>query len=369
MKPGRLTWIDYAKGIAIILVLYRHVFEGIKASGISIVQYVSLEYANIMLYSFRMPLFFIVSGIFVAGSLQKRGLTDFIITKLKTILYPYFLWGALQITLQLLFSKYVNAQRKPSDYLYLLYQPREIEQFWYLYALFNVTVIYVLAKVKLGITPVQNTAIGIIFFYISALFFQEHISIAFLGDILHYYFFFAIGDAISHLINDKKYFRYFESWKTLAVLLLPFIVSQVYFLKKCIFYAKYEGDTKYSYFEFYQPFTYILIAFIGCGFIIAITFILQKYKAINWMQVLGRHSLYIYCAHVIVFASLRALMTKVLGIYNVPLLLVTGIIAGLTIPVLLYKLSVKLNIRWLFTLEKTRPVIKAVQISNNPVAQ
>src|ERR1700730_9130577 len=98
MKPGRLTWIDYAKGIAIILVLYRHVFEGIKASGIAIEKYISLEHANIMFFSFRMPLFFIVSGIFVASSLHKRGLKDFIATKMKTILYPYFLWGALQIT-------------------------------------------------------------------------------------------------------------------------------------------------------------------------------------------------------------------------------------------------------------------------------
>ncbi len=368
MKPVRLTWIDYAKGIAIILVLYRHVFEGIKTSKISVQQFMPLEYANIMLFSFRMPLFFIVSGIFVVSSLRKRGLTDFINVKIRTILYPYLLWGALQITLQLIFSKFVNIQRTSSDYLYLLYQPRAVEQFWYLYALFNVTVLYVLAKVKLGITPVQNILIGIILLFMSSVVFKAHLDIGFLQDILHFYFFFAVGDAISHLINDKKYFSYFESWKILGLLFIPFVMSQAYFLKQCIFYEKQYGDIRYSYFEFYQPFPYILIAFIGCAFIISVSFILQKYRAVNWLQVLGRHSLYIYVSHVIVFASLRILMTKLLGIYNVPILLITGIISGLIIPVALYQLSVRLNIRWLFTLQKNTPVIKIAHI-NSPVVQ
>jgi fucose 4-O-acetylase-like acetyltransferase len=352
MKPGRLTWIDYAKGIAIILVLYRHVFEGIKASGISVEQYIFLEHDNIIFYSFRIPLFFIVSGIFVGGSLMKRGLYEFITTKVRTILYPYFLWATLQIVLQLIFSKYTNAHRAPSDFFYLFYQPREIEQFWYLYALFNVSVLYALVKEKLKFTPIQNIGLGIILLFISALSFQMNVMSGFLRDIFHYYIFFAIGDAISRFMNDRNNFKYFESWKTFLLLLVPFILAQRYFLDQSIFYAKNLGDTKYEFFEYYQPFKYLFIALIGCATIMSLTFILQKYKAVNWLQVLGRHSLYIYVSHVIVFASLRVFMTKVLGIYNVPVLLTTGIIAGLFIPVLLYKLAVKINMRWLFTLEK-----------------
>src|ERR1700753_786954 len=107
-KAERLTWIDYARGIAIILVLYRHVFEGLKESGLPVEKYMYLEYANIFFFSFRMPLFFIISGIFVSASLQKRGIKSFIGTKARTILYPYFLCSCLQITLQIVFSKYTN---------------------------------------------------------------------------------------------------------------------------------------------------------------------------------------------------------------------------------------------------------------------
>jgi fucose 4-O-acetylase-like acetyltransferase len=74
MKSERLSWIVYARGIAISLVAYRHVFEGAKEAGIGVQQYDFLEYFNILFYSFRMPLFFIISGIFISKNLKKRGL-------------------------------------------------------------------------------------------------------------------------------------------------------------------------------------------------------------------------------------------------------------------------------------------------------
>lgn len=57
VQSNRHSWIDYARGIAIFLVLYRHVFEGIKRSGLNTENYSFLEHANIIFFSFRMPLF------------------------------------------------------------------------------------------------------------------------------------------------------------------------------------------------------------------------------------------------------------------------------------------------------------------------
>ena len=366
MKPARLTWIDYARGIAIILVLYRHVFEGIKESGTSVAHYMYLEYANIFFFSFRMPLFFIISGIFVAGSLQKRGIKDFIETKARIILYPYFFWACLQITLQIIFSKYTNAKPGLETYLYLFYIPKNVDQFWYLYALFNVAVLYVLVKGKLKIKPIWNILLGLVLYYIAAVAFQKNIIIGFVGDIFHYYLFFAIGDLISRYITDRNNFKYFESWKLLLLMLLPFIAAQVYFLKENIDYA----SNKYQYVEYFQPFIYLPIALVGCAFIMNLTFVLQKLhlKILSWLPELGRHSLYIYVAQVMVFAAVRIFMKKVLGITDVPLLLIAGIISGLIVPVWLYKLSIKLNMRWLFTLEKeTVPALKESNAKPVPV--
>ncbi len=349
MKAARETWIDYARGIAIILVLYRHVFEGIKGAGIPVENYSVIEHVNIMFFSFRMPLFFIVSGIFVMGSLAKRGLQRFIGTKFKTILYPFFLWGTLQITLQLMLSNYVNSGRTAYSYLDLLYRPRAIDQFWYLYALFNVSVLYVLLSSTFKLKPFANICIGSLLFYISVSATQSGIDLGFAGDIVHYYLFFAIGDLMSKFIRDKTKKKYFESWKLLFLLVIPFLASQYYFLVENL---RFPG-MKFEYVEFYEPLKFIPIALIGCAFVLMLSFVLQRSRLIPWLHVLGRHSLYIYVSHVMVLAAVRIFMTSVLGIYNVPLLFSFGVSLGLLIPVLVYKVACKLNMRWLFTLEES----------------
>jgi fucose 4-O-acetylase-like acetyltransferase len=350
MKPARETWIDYARGIAIILVVYRHVFEGIKNTGINVNDYLPILYANIMFFSFRMPLFFIVSGVFVMGSLKKRGLRSYIYTKTQTILYPYFVWGTLQLTLQLILSKYVNSDRTIYSYLYLLYTPRLADQFWYLYTLFNVSVIYAFVYEKIKLKPIYNILIGCILFYISVKTYHEKINLFFIGDIFHYYLFFAIGDLLSNFIRNKANLKYFASWKILLLAFIPFIATQYFYL---IGNLPYES-IKYDFVEYYQPLFFIPIALTGCAFVILLSFFLQKVKAIPWLHVIGRHSLYIYVAHVIVLGAVRILMTRVLGIYNVPVLFLTGILMALIIPVLLYKLASKFNMGWIFSLERNR---------------
>jgi fucose 4-O-acetylase-like acetyltransferase len=363
MKPARLTWIDYARGIAIILVVYRHTFEGLKESGLPLDDYMFLEYANIFFFSFRMPLFFIISGIFVSGSLHKRGLGKFNETKARSILYPYFLWACLQIGLQMIFSNYTNGHPTAKIFLYLFYLPREIAQFWYLYALFNVAVLYVIVKVKLKLNSFQQIGLGIGLYYISAITYQHDIIIGFLSDIFHYYIFFAIGDAVSNYMLDRNNFKYFESRKLSLFFLLPFLGAQLYFLTENMNHA----STKYMFVEYFQPLTFIVIALTGCVFIINLCFILQSKKILNWLPQLGKHSLYIYVAHVIVFASVRIMLRSVFGINNVLVLLFAGILAGLIVPVFLYKLSVKLNMRWLFTLEKDNKEVEDASNFKNPL--
>lgn len=359
-KKVRQSWVDYARGVAIILVLYRHVFEGIKSSGIDVSNFLYLEHFNIMFFSFRMPLFFIVSGIFLSASFAKRGFRKYVENKFKIILYPYFLWGCLQITLQIIFSKYVNGVRTPFDYLYLFYQPNEIEQFWYLYALFNVSVLYVILKYIARLGMGYQVAIGGVMYFAAAYFHRHGTNLGFLLDIFHNYIFIVIGDLIHTWIRNTKRIRLFQSWKLFFILIIPFIISQGYFLYKNM---QFSG-MKYRYVEYFEPLYFLLIALTGCAFVISACFLLQRYERPHWLKVLGRYSLYIYVSHVIVFAGLRTFFTHVLHITNVPILLITGIISGLLVPVILYRLSVALNMEWLFTLEKTeQPSFKKPRIA------
>ena len=359
MKPARLNWIDYARGIAIILVAYRHVFEGAKQSGINIDEYKMLEYANIFFYSFRMPLFFIVSGIFISLSVEKSGIKKYIGTRARTILYPYFLWGALQLLLQMVFAKYANGQPDPSSFLHMFYLPRELAQFWYLYALFSVSMLYLLTKFVLKIPVWVNLVLGIGMFYLSALLYRgvlpENIVVdalhhSFLFDVLHYYLFFVIGDMAGKFLLSKEFREIATEGKYLFVLLVLFIAVQSYFLV-----ANLNNEAaKYMYVEFYQPFVFIGISMTGCTFMIFLTCWMDKKKIMPWLTVLGKYSLYIYVAHVIVFAAVRTIMTHFLHINDAVIIIFTGMLFGITVPVFLYRLAERFNMRWIFTLEKQK---------------
>ena len=358
-KPARLNWIDYARGIAIILVAYRHVYEGAKQSGIHVEKYQMLEYANIFFYSFRMPLFFIVSGVFISLSVQKSGIAKYIGTRARTILYPYFLWGALQLLLQMVFAKYANGQPDPSSFLHMFYLPRELAQFWYLYALFSVSMLYLLAKFILKIPVWLNLMIGLAMFYLSALLYQEALPKSFivdalhhsfLFDLLHYYVFFVIGDMAGKFLLSQSFKNIASQGKYVLVLFVFFLGVQTYFLLENL----NNAAAKYMYVEFYQPFIFIFISLIGCTFMIFLTCWMDKKATMKWLTVLGRYSLYIYVAHVIVFATVRTFITKVFGVDDALIIIFTGMLFGITVPVFMYRLAERFNMRWLFTLEKKK---------------
>ena len=77
LSNKRFGWIDYDRGISIILVTYRHCFESMEKAGLDLKSYPFLEYINVFFFGFRMPLFFIASGIFITGSMRKRGLNAY----------------------------------------------------------------------------------------------------------------------------------------------------------------------------------------------------------------------------------------------------------------------------------------------------
>src|SRR5690349_1051101 len=132
---NRLEWVDYLRGIAIVLVVYRHALLGIERSHVSVPQI--LHDANMVFYSFRMPLFFLLSGIFINHSIAKKTFGKLLEIKFDRLLYPYLIWCIIQITLQIALSGITNSQRSWIDYTYILTQPRHLDQFWYLAALFN----------------------------------------------------------------------------------------------------------------------------------------------------------------------------------------------------------------------------------------
>lgn len=124
----RNVWVDYAKAIGIILVVYGHVARGVFNAGLPMDEG-SYRLVDCIIYSFHMPLFFFLSGLFFYDSLMKRGRTGLVVNKVDTIVYPFIVWSLLQGLLEVVLSNYTNGQVTLTEVLSLLWMPRA--QFWF----------------------------------------------------------------------------------------------------------------------------------------------------------------------------------------------------------------------------------------------
>ena len=135
-------------------------------------------------------------------------------------MYPYFIWVVIQITLQIALSGFTNSNRGLIDYTYIFYQPRNLDQFWYLPALFNATVIYILIKKYITEKWWYLMTIALGFYFLSP--YLQNISM--LSDWMEFYIFFAIGDTISQLFFHEKVQQFFKNPLTL-LFAIPFFIS------------------------------------------------------------------------------------------------------------------------------------------------
>lgn len=347
LARSRYPWIDYARGICIILVCYRHVFEGLANVGVGSYSYPWLKYSNIFFFSFRMPLFFIISGIFLGITLNRTGLKDYLQKRFHTILYPLLIWGSIQVTLQLVFAQYVNADRQPIDYINLLIFPRRIEQFWYLNALFFVGALYALIRFYTRIGKWQQLGLGILF-YIGAWFLHANqIQAGFMFDVLFFYVFFAIGDLVSGFFLNARNYKMLSSPRTMLYILLLFIPVQHFF-------TVWNIEDGYDYYvQYNMPAFFILAALIGGAFIINLSFIFEKYRLLLFLRVIGYHSLYIYVMHLMITSFTRTFFTRILGTNDIAVIMLVSIFLGIVIPIITYNLANRVGAWWLFTSKRT----------------
>lgn len=325
-EANRLGWIDYAKGIAIVLVVYRHVVFGLKSSGVIVPQWV-ID-GNNMFYSFRMPLFFFLSGLFFERSINKKGESGFLLTRVNTLLYPYLLWAFIQITLQILFSSVVNAHRTGADYLNILIQPRHLDQLWYLFALFNVTLLYLLVAKLFRYDKFAQVLISLALLAIAPLV----NSISTLYDIALHYIFFCIGNLTASFFFAEKTQERLSSAYGLVILLPIFALCQYYFLHHMQM----------------NLFLYAAIALVGSLFTIMLSFQFSKHKVMPILRTFGHYSLYIYLLHVPIVAVIRYFLIATQLRQHVLITLILLMFIAIFLSVIVYRLCTRFRLGFLF---------------------
>jgi len=145
LAGGRVDWVDYAKGICIVMVVMMHSVLGVElAAGERGFMHVLVAFAK----PFRMPDFFLISGLFLSLVIG-RDWRLYLDRKVVHFVYFYVLW----VTIQFGFKAPGFAAESGWRHVGYLYLESYIEPFGTLWFIYLLPVFFVVAKLTRNISP------------------------------------------------------------------------------------------------------------------------------------------------------------------------------------------------------------------------
>ncbi len=322
----RIAWIDYARGFSILIVVIGHVVLGMRATGL-LDDGPLLRIWDARYYNIRMPLFFVLSGLF-AERWAGRRVRDFLRDKGATIVYPFFLWATLQTLVQVALNPITQGHL---TLWHIVRQPVFPDgQFWFLHVLFCVMLGYFLLR-KAGLSPTACVVVALGCYAMQGANPQE--SPLPLERALYYAPFYAIGGLAATMISRIRIER--------AAHLLAIAIAGFGALAVAV---RYGGDPPLP--------VQLMAALCGIAGAIALTALLGRSRFMGFLPVLGRYSLEIFVAHMLSAAGLRIALHRIFHIENAAAHLILGSIAGIVGPLLLVWLCNRLGLRYAFRLPK-----------------
>lgn len=315
MNKQREEWIDFAKGIAILLVVIGHVNSGLRESGVFSNYKGFLNYIDFTIYSFHMPLFFAISGYLYSKTTRINSIYEYKHDTFKKIIslgIPYLVFSLLYCSIKLLFSKYVNKSIDMNVIMKIPFKP--IEFLWFLYALLGIFLL-VLTLDFVSKNKYLNLVILTLLF-ISTYFFKT--SIVILDYAFKYSFYFYLGKFIQEkngILKNNKIFIISIVLSMVTNVLLYSNLMDIDILK-------------------------VVFAISSSYVIFVISNKMEKNDVINF---LGKSTLQIYLMHVIICSATRVMLLK-LGIINIFVNYVLGISFGVIIPLIAYSIISKFKI-------------------------
>ncbi len=323
----RVAWIDTARGYGIVLVVVAHVLRGLVTSGI-LMPTQAFRFEDSWIYSFHMPLFFFLAGLLLSTSAQ-RGMAGLAADKFRTIAYPYLVWSALTVILKAMLGAVVNHPRGLSSLPSILVVP--IEQFWFLYALFVLTML-VGCLLSIGARPWLVLALAIAAY--PAILPISATGWAPLDDARHCAIFLSIG-VLAHAsaLSPARIRR-----GAAAAVSAAGFLCVAFFVALPVFPGR----------ELAAP----IIALLG---ILATTMLAVATSGARIgvvIQYLGRHSLEIFVVHTMAAAGARILLQRAMHVDDPVVHALLGIFAGIAAPLGLALVLQRLGVDWAFTLPK-----------------
>lgn len=320
-EATRLHWIDTAKGVGILFVVFGHAWRGAFHAGI-LRDDALFRLIDGMIYAWHMPLFFFLSGLLFLDAIRTSAAAPFVRARVERLLWPMALWTWIFFGIKLAVGNAANHPVAMADFPLIPLPP--YEHLWFLWALFlaQMLVFAVFAPITRALSDgAIRLAAGGMALALVLLIPQLYVPSRMFGAAVEHFPYFLAGLACGGLA-----YLHPPAWIGAGAALLFAI-------------GLYDpGDHWASLLR-----SLALTALLCLALAWADRNAAEPGPAIAVLRRLGYHSLAIFLAHTIFSAAFRIGMLKA-GIDSLALHLVVATAVGLVGPLMLLHLSRKLRI-------------------------
>ncbi|WP_350335872.1 acyltransferase family protein [Coralliovum pocilloporae] len=318
-SPSRVAWVDYAKGFCIILVVMMHSTLGVgKAAGEEGWMHHVVAFAA----PFRMPDFFLISGLFLARVIDRDWRT-YLDKKVLHFVYFYVLW----VTIQAAFKAPPVLLNEGFEAAALFYLRAFVEPFGTLWFIYLLPVFFVITKL-LRSAPQLLVLAGLALLEIAPIHTGSEIIDQFAGRFVFFYAGYLFADRIFDFADWVRS----HTIEALAILTAWSVVNGVFV---------FGG---YS----HLPVVSLMLGGFGAVAVISVSALLSKMNLMAPLRYLGQNSIVIYLAFFLPMAVSRIVLLK-LGIISdigtISLLVTT---AGVVAPIVFFWLVQNTRFVFLF---------------------
>jgi uncharacterized membrane protein YcfT len=278
---ARVDWVDYAKGFCIVMVVMMHSTLGVEAAAGNTSW---MHYAVAFAKPFRMPDFFLISGLFLARVID-RDWRSYLDRKVVHFAYFYLLW----VTIQFAFKAPAFAAEHGALGVARLYAEAFIEPFGTLWFIYLLPIFFVVTKLTRG-APVLA-----IWTILAAL------------EIAH------IQTGWTVIDEFAARFVYFYTGYVLAtrIFQIAAAVQARPVLAACALAAWALLDGFYVFSGLAdEPFVSLTLGLIGAAAVVAVSALIAKRGVFPALRYLGRNSIVVYLAFFLGMAAARSILLK-----------------------------------------------------------
>ena len=316
---GRVDWVDYAKGICIVMVVMMHSVLGVEAAaGQTGFMHLVVMFAK----PFRMPDFFLISGLFLAVVIDRNWRT-YLDRKVVHFAYFYVLW----VTIQFGFKAPAFAAESSWSHAGLLYLESFIDPFGTLWFIYLLPIFFVVIKATRRIPAA-------VIWIVAALLEMAHVTTGWtvideFGARFVYIYSGYLFAAYVFALSDRARAR---PMRALAGLMLWALVN--------------AGLVKFGWSEW--PLISLALGLSGACAIVTIGMLLARLRWLTFLRFCGEHSIVIYLAFFLPMAATRTLLLHTGVIPDIGAVSLVVTIVGVLGALAIWRLALAAGANFLF---------------------